>query len=409
MTQGDVEGRLSFDRGTDGRYAITTEKLVGATLSSTSVAAGDSMQLGSVALQLSPLLKGSDVAHFEVQLLPRFKALKKLDDLLDIRQQEGGSRLVQIAFEDPDRVLAARVVSRVVAEYVAYTDANEQNDDRVRSTELRSAVDTMSRRLASSEERLRSFKEKQKILLPDEQASQQLKRIAVLRTQLDGLEVERAALSRLLKLIEGRVEGGGPVVYRQLATFPSLITNKAIQDYLANLVDLENKRSELGLRRTAENDEMKQFTARIVELETQLNRVGTQYQESLEQQIDVATQSIKAMSSDLDVFPAQEMEYVRLMRDRTIANEGFIALQKQLKQTELSTALRTQKVRVVDAPRVANIKDREFPKTAVQLFLGAVLALAVGLAVAFGRELIAGKPTQPNTIVNQNAGSASEP
>lgn len=406
----DVEGTLKFVRAADGRFQVTADKLTGAEFSPATVAAGDSIRIGNIALRLDAALAKTKLAEFEVQLLPRFKALKRFDDLLDIRQQEGGSRLVQVSYEDADRVQAARAVDRVVREYVAYTNANDSNDDEFRAGELGHAVDSVAKALVKAEERLRAFKENQKILIPDEQATQQLKRIAVLRTQLDGLEVEHNALSRLLAIIDKRSNNGNdPLAYRQLATFPSLIANKAIQDYLANLVELENRRSELSLRRTGDNDEIKQLSARITELEQQLNRVGQQYEESLEQQISVATQSVKAMSSDLDVFPRQEMDYVRLMRDRTIANEGFIILQKQLKQAELSTALRTEKVRVVDSARVANAKDVEFPKTGVQLLLGAILGVAVALTLAFGREILAGSPDQASTIISQKSGSDSAP
>ena len=406
----DVQGTLKFARVDNGQFRVTAEELTGAEFVGGTVAAGDTLRVGNLVLTLDPSLVTRQLTEFEVQLLPRFKALKRFEDLLDIRQQEGGSRLVEVAFEDADRVQAARAVTRVVTEYIAYTNVNDATDDQFRTVELGRAVDSVAKNLTKAEERLKSFKEKQKILIPDEQATQQLKRIALLRTQLDGLEVEHGALARMLAIIGTRSNSGqSSVAYRQLATFPSLIANKAIQDYLATLVELENQRSTLSLRRTGENEEMQQLTARITELEQQLNRLGTQYEESLEQQIDVATQSVKTMSSDLDVFPRQEMEYVRLLRDRTIWNEGFIILQKQVKQAELSTALRTEKVRIVDSARVANAKDVEFPRTGVQLLLGAILAVAVGLTLAFGREMLVGNPDQANTSTSQNRGSESAP
>lgn len=406
----DVEGVLKFVRSDNGKFQVTADKLTGTEFYPVAVGPSDTLRVGTIVMRLDSSLAKRQLSEFEVRLLPRFKALKLFDDLLDIRQQEGGSRLVEVSFEDADRVQAARAVDRILAEYIAYTNVNDATDDQFRAGELKRAVDSVALNLASAEERLRSFKEKQKILLPDEQATQQLKRIAVLRTQLDALEVEHDALSRMLAIIGTRSNGGkSSEAYRQLATFPSLIANKAIQDYLANLVELENARSELGLRRTAENADFQQLTARITDLEQQLNRVGTQYEESLEQQIAVATQSVRAMTSDLDVFPRQEMDYVRLVRDRTIWNEGYIILQKQLKQAELSTALRTEKVRVVDSARVANAKDVEFPKTGVQLLLGAILAVAVGLTVAFGREILAGKPDHASASINQNSGSESAP
>lgn len=410
LSPDDVDGILTFQRSGEGAYSVTAEKLIGADAPAGTYRPGDSLRVGSVRLRLAPTLATSKLESFTVRLSARYKALKQLDDRLDIRQQEGGSRLVQVAYEDADRLMAARAVNRLVADYVAYSNANELGDDALRAGELRRATDSVARVLAQAEVRLKVFKETQKLLLPDEQATQQLKRIAVLRTQLDGLEVERNALARMLDIVANKSKSGAdPAAYRQLATFPSLITNRAIQDYLANLVDLENKRSELGVRRTSENAEMQQFTLRIAELEQQLDRIGSQYLESLEQQIAVATQSVRSMSGDLDVFPRQEMDYVRLVRDRTLANEAYIMLQKQLKQAELTTAMRTERVRVVDVAQVANPKDREFPKVAVQLLLGLVLGAAVALTVAFSRELLGPSVIQASVSANQNTGSDRAP
>jgi uncharacterized protein involved in exopolysaccharide biosynthesis len=214
----------------------------------------------------------------------------------------------------------------------------------------------------------------------------------------------------MLALIETRSGGGrDPLAYRQLATFPSLIANRAIQDYLMTLVALENKRSEIDVRRTGENDEVRQLTGRIGELEQQLMRVGTQYLESLDQQIGVAASSVKSISSDLAVFPQQEMEFVRLVRDRTVLTEGYVVLQRQLKQLELQTAMRSDRIRVVDAPRVADADDTAYPRITVQLLLGAILGAAVGLLVMFGRLLVSSSGIQPATNAVQKVGSASAP
>jgi len=406
----DVDARLRFTRADDGQYRVEITQQEGDLAVPTSWAPGDSTVVGRLQLQLLPALRTAGPATIELDLLPRYKAMELLEKRLDIRMQEGGSRLVSITFEDADREVAAAVVERLVAEYLAYTRQNERADDGVRTGELRREVAAFAKRLADAEERLRAFKEQRRLVIPDEQATAQLKRISLLRTQLDGLEVERTALARLLALVTTRsANDADPSAYRQLATFPSLIANRAIQDYLMSLVELENARSTLSLRRTSDNDEMQQLTGRIAELERQLQRVGAQYLESLEQQIAVATQAVKEQTTDLDLFPRQEMDYVRLLRERTILNEGYVLLQKQLKQAELQTAMRTEKVRVVDAPRVANVNDVAFPRVAVQLLLGLVLGVAVALVIAFGRDVLGAHDSQANASDHQNAGSASAP
>ena len=406
----DVDARLRFTRADDGQYRVEVTQQEGNLAVPTSWAPGDSTVVGRLQLQLLPALRTAGPATIELDLLPRYKAMELFEKRLDIRTQEGGSHLVSITFEDADREVAAAVVERLVAEYLAYTLQNERADDGVRTGELRREVAAFAKRLADAEERLRAFKEQRRLVIPDEQATAQLKRISLLRTQLDGLEVERTALARLLALVTTRsANDADPSAYRQLATFPSLIANRAIQDYLMSLVELENARSTLSLRRTSDNDEMQQLTGRIAELERQLQRVGAQYLESLEQQIAVATQAVKEQTTDLDLFPRQEMDYVRLLRERTILNEGYVLLQKQLKQAELQTAMRTEKVRVVDAPRVANVNDVAFPRVAVQLLLGLVLGVAVALVIAFGRDVLGAHDSQANASDHQNAGSASAP
>lgn len=406
----DVDARLRLTRAGDGQYRVDVTQQEGDLTVPTSWAPGDSAVVGRLQLQLLPALRTAGPATIELDLLPRYEAMELFEKRLDIRTQEGGSHLVSITFEDADREVAAAVVERLVAEYLAYTLQNERADDGVRTGELRREVAAFATRLANAEERLRAFKEQRRLVIPDEQATAQLKRISLLRTQLDGLEVERSALARLLALVTTRsANDADPSAYRQLATFPSLIANRAIQDYLMSLVELENARSTLSLRRTSDNDEMRQLTGRIGELERQLQRVGVQYLESLEQQIAVATQAVKEQTTDLDLFPRQEMDYVRLLRERTILNEGFVLLQKQLKQAELQTAMRTEKVRVVDAPRVANVNDVAFPRVAVQLLLGLGLGVAVALVMAFGRDVLGTHDSQANANDHQNAGSVSAP
>jgi uncharacterized protein involved in exopolysaccharide biosynthesis len=166
-----------------------------------------------------------------------------------------------------------------------------------------------------------------------------------------------------------------------------MITNRAIQDLLLALVDLENKRSELGVRRTAGNEELKQLTDRITEIERQLYASGTQYLESLDQQFAMTVRTVNALTDTLQAMPGAAMQYGRLVRDRTVFEVTYLALQKQLKAAELKDVLRQQRVRVVDAPRVANRDDPSFPKKPVMLLLGAVLGVALALTVGLAMEL----------------------
>jgi uncharacterized protein involved in exopolysaccharide biosynthesis len=388
LDSSDVEGRLTFSRRDDGRYDVDADDLEDEGKLPPTLAPGDSMRVGSLMLTLPENLKAGGPSTIKLRLLPRYKVHERLEKRLTIQRQEGGSRLVEVSFEDPDRRLAAQVIDRLVSEYVAYMLRTDQREEGAQITELRGQLGATAARLASAEEQLRRFQQRARVVLPEEQADAQVKRIAMLDTRLDAIRIERNALARLLDLIRARSRGGSdPSAYRQLATFPSLIENRAIGDLLQALMDLESKRSALALTRTESNAELQQIIGRIAELDQQLYRLGSQYLESLDQQLSSTTRTVGSLNDTLNTLPGTAMQYTRLERDRTILSEEYLALYKQLKLAELQDVLRREKVKVVVAPHVASEDDPEFPKKGVQLALGLVLALLLAFAAGLGVEL----------------------
>jgi uncharacterized protein involved in exopolysaccharide biosynthesis len=357
------------------------------------IAGGDSMRVGGFVLAFATTLNQGGPEKIVIGILPRYQIHKLLDKRLLIARQEGGSRLVEVSYEDADRRLAARVVDRLVAEYVDYTVRTERGEDTSAAGQLRRQVDSTARRLAVAEGALRTFEERNRLVAPEEQATAQIKRISAISTHVDAISVERNALARMLAIIGDRSRGGAdPRAYRQLATFPSLITNRAIQDLLQALIDLETKRSALGVRRTEANEEYRQLTDRITEIDRELYQLGPQYLESLDQQLATTAHAVTALTDTLQAMPAAAMQYGRLVRDRTVLETMYLGLQKQLKQAELRDVLRQDRVRVVDLPRVANVENPAFPKKPVMIVLGVVLGFALALAIALGAELWRGGP-----------------
>ncbi len=390
----DADGKLTLTRTANGSYRVERKKLDDVGPLPAVIEPGSPVRVGGLMLTLSPDLRRGGPETIKIRILPRYEVHKLLERRLVIGRQEGGSRLVEVSFEDPDRALAAQVVGRVVDEYTTYSNRTQRGDDTTAVIRLRAQVDSTSRKLGVAESALRAFEEQAKLIAPEEQATAQIKRLSAISTRVDAISVERNALSRMLAVIDQRSRGGADAAaYRQLATFPTLITNRAIQDLLQSLVDLENKRSELGMRRTAANDDYKQMTDRITQIERQLYSVGPQYLESLDQQLATTVQAVTSLTDTLNAMPAAAMRYGRLVRDRTVLEAIYLSLEKQLKVAELKDALRQEHVRIVDAPRTANPDDIAFPKKIVMLVVGAVLgivlALTVGLAIELWRSPIA--------------------
>ena len=153
------------------------------------------------------------------------------------------------------------------------------------------------------------------------------------------------------------------------------------------LQDLENERSTLRILRQEENRDVRQLTERIEELESQLFRLGSNYLESLDGYLVSLTGAADSISSELQELPEREMNYIRLLRNREVLDEALLMLKTQLRIAEVQDAVRDEGVRVVDIGVVAPEDEPKFPNPVVNLMLGAILALALGVSTALVHEV----------------------
>ncbi len=394
VAQGDPnwEGRVTLRSRGQGVYEATAKERGHAEQSLGRVQAGEEIRFGGYVLVLRFPEEREAPARIRLHIVPHYEAVQELREDLDIRRGEGGSRLVEVAYRIPDREMAAAVVNGIVHEFIAYKTGSESAEARYTADELRIQVADYTVRLTKAEEHLRDYQELHLIVAPEEEATQQVRRFAELQLQVDALEVERAALAELLALVESRAGDDATLApdaaaYRQLATYPSFISNSGIQDILLAIYDLETERSELRSRRTEKNLDLRQLTERIGDLEGQLHALAVSYLESLDGQLSSVGTAMEGVTSDLEGLPEREMEYLRLFRERTVLNEAYLLLERQLRLTEVQDAIRGEGVRIVDAGLISHPDDPEFPKPLVNLFLGLILGMAVGMTAALGKDL----------------------
>lgn len=376
--ESSLQGALTLERTDGNRWTVEAEWSGDSAAVPRVVTAGTPFQVGPLTFTVRPEAR---VDEIEVRLQPRYAVHTMLEERLQVRRRSSGAKLVEVRYEDTDRFLAADVVSVMVSSYLDFTRRTKGGDAAVTIAGLHRTSDSLATALRGADEALRDYQSRARIIAPEEQATAQVKRVAALRAQLDQIEVERDALQRLLVLVDQRADGGRDAgAYRQLATFPALISNRAIQDLLATLVELENERARLSVRRTDDNVDVRAATTRIQDIDRDLRRLGSQYLESLEHQMKELSSALGRMSQDLSALPNTEMRYVQLARDRTVLGETWVLLQKQLRQAEVQEALRRDGVRLVDAPRVPQEDEIVFPNPPVHLLLGAIVAALAALA-----------------------------
>ncbi len=380
-----IEGEYLLTRRSDGSYAVSAAEVERPVDLPEVVRVGDRFQMGNMTLAIAPRVADLEIPEIALEVHPFQETVEEFRESVEIDAQEGGSDLVEIQYRNTDPYLAAGVVNSIANTFMAYSLRTNKSESRSKAEELREQVAEYEDRVREAEARLRAFQQQEQVIAPEEAATQQVIRLAEMQVARDALQIERAALMQLLREVEAApaVEGG-PSPYRQLATFPSFITNAAVQNLLATLNALENRRADLLVQRTEASRDVEGVDQRIKELESQLFRMATDYVNSLDKQIASTDRALESFGVELSRIPADAIQFARLTRDLKLLSEVYLLLQTQLKEAEIQEAIERDQVRVIDSGIVAD--DPYFPKPVVNTVLSAVLGLMLGFMAVIGRE-----------------------
>lgn len=386
-----LETRLAtyeYTRRGDGIWALTSFKTKVRTLPRPAQQArmGEPLDLGQATVALSPQLEALGVNRVRIRIQPFYEAVEDLRETLKVQKQEGRSQLVEVSYRSPHPHLSAGVVNGIIDNYLEYASETNHQELRKRVETLTEQVDDYRAQLRQAEEALRDYSREHRIVAAEDQAIAQVEMLAELTVNREEAVIEREALQTLLSEIQAQEGQAGPSPYRQLTAFPSFITNQGIQSMLETLIGLENARSELLVRRTPENADVRRVTERIAEVEAQLYRLASDYLNTLENQIRSADASLSRFQGELATIPDQALEYARLARETELMSELYLTLQVRLKEAEVQYAIAPEEARVVD--RGLAPLEPVWPRPLITLLLATVLGVMVGVAGAVAREAV---------------------
>ncbi len=382
-----VEASYSLQRQSDGSYTIRVAGNLEPVRLPERIEIGTAFSVGGVTLALDPRMRDQPPERIRFTVQHFDDAVARLRRELRIGQSDSRSRLVEVRYRSRDPLLVAAVPNAAVNSFIHYKRGTSKSETRSTAEVLRGQIAHYEADLRRAEERLQGFREQQQVVDLPEQAAQQVRRMAEIQVRHDGLRVERESLAQLLAEVDrgqGRLDAPSP--YRQLATLPSFISNRAVQDILHSLVQLENQRAQLLVRRTPESVDVRGITERVNELELQLYQLATNYLASLDNEIRSANSVMAGFGSEFGSIPAREIEFLRLMREQKMLEEVYQFLQLRLKEAEVQEAVEQGDVRIVDLALVP--RRPIFPRLGVNLLLATTLGLMLGTTLAIGRRAL---------------------
>jgi capsular exopolysaccharide synthesis family protein len=299
------------------------------------------------------------------------------------------SRLAEIRYRDADPQRAQRILARICDSYV------ENNLDQVlESTNaaadwLRGQLSTLKGDLESSELALHEYKKNKNVLSVsiDDQYNMLRAELTHLNGALTDLRAKREhAQARRTQLM--KIDAKDP------AELPAseLITSPVLQGLRSSYVEAKRSReAALAQGLGVNHPEVRALQARVdetrhailLEVKNIQNSVDSDW-EGLNREIgglSGLSEEAKQRALELNLL---EIEFKRLQRDKETNERLFGIVTERTKESDLTRMLRINNIRVVDRPRLPGRPVS--PVVPLNLAMGAMAGLLLGVALAIGRE-----------------------
>jgi capsular exopolysaccharide synthesis family protein len=377
----EVRRRYTLTRQGDGTY-----RAVGRGQPPVTVRVGQPAKLGQVTIMLKPAVARRAPEEIVVAVVPFRAAVAGVRRTLGVGRTSREVMVVNLNYQSTDPQLAAAVPNATALHFIRHKSGSESQEAAGLVKFLREQVAGYEEQLRTAETELRDFREASRVVAPQEEATEQVKQLALRTAERDAKRAERDALAGLLQRVATTPAESGRSPYRQLASFPVFLQNRLVQDLVGAITGLENRRTELLVQRTESHPEIVGIDERIDQLEEQLYRTARGYLESLDTELSSIEGELSRFGAQMQAIPARELEFARRKREQGLLEELYTLLQTRLKEAEIADASVPTNIRVLD---MALVPERPIsPSPLKNLVLAGAFGLLLGVGLAMGLEAL---------------------
>lgn len=303
---------------------------------------------------------------------------------LNLERPARDADLIAIHVRDSDPVRAAAAANFMTINLIQDRDKARRGRTSAAVAFLEQQDDSLGRQLRAAEESLREYQQREHVIDVPQQATAEVQRLAKLQADLAGVRAERDAFASLVSQLRSDSSGtfGGGSISRRLMAFPTLLANQSASVLLGSLAQVETERSQLLIHRTLDDSDVRVLTARIHEMESQLEGISESYLQSLTDQVASLEGETQKFSTQLDALPEKELQTARRERDTKVLNDLWVLVQTRLKEAQMTGAGGDPTVRIADAatPPSGPIRPRPMINVALALMLGCMFGVTAALA-----------------------------
>lgn len=303
------------------------------------------------------------------------------------------SRLLDVSFESTDPQFAARIVNEHIHNF------EEQNirsryDETTRATAwLRNELDELKVKVQESEDKRIAYERKNQIWTLDDKSSITTQRLADVNKALTDAQDERMRKEALYQYAKAG----------DIAAVPQLRDNPTLQALTvkreAATEDYGNALSQYG----PNFPKVQRLQAQIKDIDQSiqkenvntLNRIESDYREARQRET-LLTQALDEQKTEANQMAERLVEYNILKREAEANKTLYDGLMTKLKEVDISSALQSSNIRVVDPAMIPAYPSR--PAKARNVALAFLVGLVGGIGLALLREYLDNTVKTPDDI-----------
>lgn len=293
--------------------------------------------------------------------------------------------VVTVSYQHPNRILAAKIANYFVEEYMNYNKGVRDADLAKAVDDLQVTVDSQRRKVDELAQKLQAYKESNKTVSLDQRkdiVSESLK-VANLEAQKAGVTLQSVE-ARLSQIRDYRAKG------LDLTGLAFIAEPKLVQDLQQQLASRTIEVSKLKEKYRDGHPDMKQARKSYDQTKLELDRAINSICEQVQSDHNAALVNLKARQQELEKQKAESLhlealgvEYSKIEREYLTQNQILQGIVARKTETTMTSNFVTQNARIVDQA-VPSMENRPVsPNVPLNLGLGVVGGLGLGLAFAF--------------------------
>ena len=291
------------------------------------------------------------------------------------------SNLVEVSFYSHNPNLAALIANRLAADYI---DQNLQVkwDETLKASEWLSVrLVELKAKLEKSEDALQAYAQANSIVFIDDKKNAETSRLDQLQTELTKAQADRFEKESVYSLLQaGRIDD-----------VPGVLSNKLIQDLEFRLAESERDYAQLTTVVKPDYPKALQLKRQVDTLREALDR----YKKALTQNIvddyraalareKYLVDAVRSQVKVVNQIAERSITYNILKREVDTNKQLYEGLLQRLKEAQVSAGLKASNIRIVDPAEVP--KGRVRPRVALNLTLGVIFGLGLGIALTLLQE-----------------------